>query len=110
MGQSWEPFSKGLTSAAVHDLVIQEKENHLVVGTHGRSIYVADISNIQKADANFLEKPLHFFEIKHVNHSKNWGNKRSSWVTPNIPSLELFFYNKTTSIYDLIIKKNRELF
>ena len=107
MGQSWEPFSKGLTSAAVHDLVIQEKENHLVVGTHGRSIYVADISNIQKADANFLKKPLHFFEIKHVNHSKNWGNKRSPWVTPNIPSLELFFYNKTTSIYDLIIKNKQ---
>ena len=107
MGQSWEPFSKGLTSAAVHDLVIQEKENHLVVGTHGRSIYVADISNIQKADANFLKKPIHFFEIKHINHSKNWGNKRSPWVTPNIPSLELFFYNKTTSIYDLIIKNKQ---
>ena len=46
MGKSWEPFSKGLTSAAVHDLVIQKKENHLVVGTHGRSIYIADLSLI----------------------------------------------------------------
>ena len=107
MGKSWEPFSKGLTSAAVHDLVIQKKENHLVVGTHGRSIYIADISKIQKADADFLKKPFHFFEINQVNHSKNWGNKRSPWVDPNIPSIELDFYSKTNSKYDLIIKNKQ---
>ena len=27
-GINWEPFSSGLTSAAVHDLVIQKDENH----------------------------------------------------------------------------------
>ena len=30
-GTNWEPFSSGLTSAAVHDLVIQKDENHLLV-------------------------------------------------------------------------------
>jgi photosystem II stability/assembly factor-like uncharacterized protein len=46
-GTNWEPFSSGLTSAAVHDLVIQKDENHLLVGTHGRSIYLTEIEKIQ---------------------------------------------------------------
>jgi hypothetical protein len=32
----------------VHDIVIQQRENELVVGTHGRSIYITKLKEIQK--------------------------------------------------------------
>ena len=47
-GTNWQAFSKGLSNAAVHDLVVQPEANDLVVGTHGRSIYRADISALQQ--------------------------------------------------------------
>ncbi|MEI2708035.1 MAG: hypothetical protein V9E96_03330 [Chitinophagaceae bacterium] len=45
-------------SVPVHDLVIQPRENELVVGTHGRSIYIASLTNVQKllTDNEYKEK------------------------------------------------------
>mgnify|MGYP001241228132 FL=1 len=50
-GETWEVFSKELPNVAVHDLVIQPQAKHLVLGTHGRSLYVADISLLQKLNS-----------------------------------------------------------
>lgn len=48
-GNNWFPWNKGLPfSVPVHDLAIQERENELVVATHGRSLYVAELNKIQK--------------------------------------------------------------
>jgi photosystem II stability/assembly factor-like uncharacterized protein len=35
-------------SIPVHDLVIQSRDNEIIVGTHGRSIYIAALDNVQK--------------------------------------------------------------
>lgn len=40
-GQSWAAVS-GLPVVAVHDLVIHPRENDLLIGTHGRGIWVVD--------------------------------------------------------------------
>ncbi|MEE3034413.1 MAG: glycosyl hydrolase [Bacteroidota bacterium] len=107
MGQNWEPFSKGLTNAAVHDLVIQKEERHLLVGTHGRSIYLADISKIQEADQNLLDKSFHFFPVKEIKYSENWGKKWSAWGKPNKPEAKFYFFNKSEKSYALTIKNNQ---
>ena len=39
LGSNWHPFSSNLPRVAIHDLVIHEGTNELVIGTHGRSIY-----------------------------------------------------------------------
>lgn len=46
-GISWGAFSKGLTSAAVHDIVVQPEAKDLLIETHGRSIYKTNISALQ---------------------------------------------------------------
>ncbi len=38
-----------LPSVPVHDIVIQKTANDIVVGTHGRGIYIASLDNIYKA-------------------------------------------------------------
>jgi photosystem II stability/assembly factor-like uncharacterized protein len=35
-------------SVPVHDIVIQQRENEIVIGTHGRSVYIAKLDNVQK--------------------------------------------------------------
>jgi photosystem II stability/assembly factor-like uncharacterized protein len=41
-GESWSKFTAGVPTVSVMDLAIQERENDLVLGTHGRSVYVID--------------------------------------------------------------------
>ena len=43
-GFTWALAHPDLPRVPVHDLVIQERENELVIGTHGRSIWVLDLN------------------------------------------------------------------
>ncbi|CAN5734062.1 hypothetical protein BH10BAC3_BH10BAC3_23980 [soil metagenome] len=43
-GADWNAWTKGLPlSVPIHDITIQERENEILLGTHGRSIYVAKL-------------------------------------------------------------------
>jgi photosystem II stability/assembly factor-like uncharacterized protein len=41
-GRDWAKFTAGVPTVSVMDMAIQERENDLVLGTHGRSLYVLD--------------------------------------------------------------------
>ena len=51
-GQTVVAMSDSLPTVPIHDLVIQKRENDLVVGTHGRSIYIASLKEIHAAYEN----------------------------------------------------------
>jgi hypothetical protein len=49
-GASFMMWNTGLPkSIPVHDIAIQERDNEIVLGTHGRSLYVANLDEVQKA-------------------------------------------------------------
>ncbi len=41
-GRDWTKWTEGVPTVSVMDMAIQERENDLVLGTHGRSAYVID--------------------------------------------------------------------
>ncbi|MEL6869367.1 MAG: glycosyl hydrolase [Pseudomonadota bacterium] len=41
-GQNWARFSENLPRVAVHDIVVHPTEHDLVIGTHGRGVYIID--------------------------------------------------------------------
>jgi photosystem II stability/assembly factor-like uncharacterized protein len=47
-GKNWISLCNGLPTTAVHDLVVHPRENELVIGTHGRSVYILDANDIKK--------------------------------------------------------------
>jgi photosystem II stability/assembly factor-like uncharacterized protein len=48
-GQTFVMWSAGLPrSVPIHDIAIHTRENEIVLGTHGRSIYVAKLDEVQK--------------------------------------------------------------
>jgi photosystem II stability/assembly factor-like uncharacterized protein len=102
-GTNWEPFSSGLTSAAVHDLIIQKDENHLLVGTHGRSIYLTEIEKIQGLSDEILKSSLYIYPLKSIRKLPSWGVKRNIWSEPNNPSLELTIFSSSKKDYQLSI-------
>ncbi len=57
-GISSMAWMSGLPRVAVHDIAIQERENEIVLGTHGRSIYIASLTEVQKlaTDKTYYEK------------------------------------------------------
>lgn len=58
-GNSFMAWQAGLpASVPVHDIAIQEKANEIVLGTHGRSLYIAKLEDVQglQKDKNWMQK------------------------------------------------------
>ncbi len=94
-GAFWHAFSNGLPNVAVHDIVIQEREKELLVGTHGRSIYKTSIAELQKFNS-IRSKSAHLFEVKSIRKSSRWGSSWSQWSTPNVPKVGLSLFSNST--------------
>ena len=70
---SWSAMSNGLPAVAVHDVEVQAREKELIVGTHGRSLYRADISLLQAAA---VENPgLTFVAPNDLRYSSRYGSR-----------------------------------
>jgi len=104
-GNKFFAFSSGLSNSPVHDLVIHPREKDLVVGTHGRSIYVAGVKHLQMLNEKILIKNLHLFKIDKLKFNPRWGSRGwgSNYLTPN---LELVFYSKFEEKTEIIIYKD----
>jgi hypothetical protein len=56
---------KNLPTAAVHDILIHPRENDIILGTHGRSIWIFDdVSFLQEISSDVLRKPAHLFAVR----------------------------------------------
>ncbi len=62
-GQSWSRHHLGnLPTVAVHDVLIHDQLNDLIVGTHGRAIWVFDDATpLQQWSSEIAEAPFHLF-------------------------------------------------
>lgn len=79
-GVKWSVLDTGLPSVAVHDLVVQEREEDLVIGTHGRSIYVADIAPLRfyaKVSEPIGIMPIDTIELRRGIGDRNWYAKNN---------------------------------
>ena len=90
-GTKWHPFNNGLPNVAVHDLVIQPTAKHLIVGTHGRSLYKANVTSLQD-----FENKETIFAIKNISKRGSWGSSWSKWLQPNTPEVTIPFYSNTS--------------
>ena len=91
-GQSWEAFSNGFPSVAIHDIAVQPEAKHLLLGTHGRSIYKAGIAPLQKMDASKLNQSIVLFDVEGMRYSGRWGNSFGAWYDAYEPSTTIAFY------------------
>ncbi|WP_339846751.1 glycosyl hydrolase [uncultured Dokdonia sp.] len=108
-GESYNAFAKAvsdkttapLPAVAVHDMKIQKKANHLLLGTHGRSIYRADLAPIQQVNTGANAQ---IFDIASVRSSGRWGNSWSSWSEPNEPNVAINYYTSNAGKFSMVIK------
>ena len=96
MGKSWNVFSEGLPNVAIHDIVVQPEANDLLLGTHGRSIYKANIEALQQMNSDLTAKPITIFEVSPVRHSSRWGSAWSPWSEAYAPNKTIQFFSSTS--------------
>ena len=92
-GKSYHAFLKDLPNAPVHDLVIHPREKDLVLGTHGRGIYIGNVSLVQQLDEELLAKELHAFSIDDITYSSRWGSKTWAWGEVIGGEIDVSFYS-----------------
>lgn len=88
-GKRWTRFMNGMPTVASQDLVIHPRDNDLVAGTHGRSIYIADdITPLQQLTPAVLAQPAHLFEQRVATLWENvsrGGQRGHSWFAGENP-------------------------
>jgi photosystem II stability/assembly factor-like uncharacterized protein len=79
-GKAWQQMKTGITTNPVHDLHIHPREQELIVGTHGRGIYIADISGLQALTPTVLAGDAHLAPIVPA-------VQQAAGLRPNVASL-----------------------
>ncbi|MFQ5537971.1 MAG: WD40/YVTN/BNR-like repeat-containing protein [Gemmatimonadota bacterium] len=64
-GRNWIRLDGGLPTVAVNDLVVHPRENDLVLGTHGRGVWILDqINAFQEMNEEVAAATLHLFSME----------------------------------------------
>ena len=88
-GQTWDRFMSNLPTVSVYDLKIHPRENDLIAGTHGRSIWIADdIGPLQQLSNQVLSSNAWLFEQKEATiweNTSRGGQRGHFWFAGENP-------------------------
>ncbi len=88
-GSHWVQLKGGLPVAQVRDMVVQKRENDLVLGTFGRGFYVLDdYSALREVSAQALAAEAELFPVRQTYQFDQFGYVEAAWgnfTTPNPP-------------------------
>ncbi|MFC3195207.1 WD40/YVTN/BNR-like repeat-containing protein [Marinicella sediminis] len=105
-GQDWQMLGNHLPTVPVHDLIVHPREQELVLGTHGRSVFVADVKPLQALTDDVRGSDLHVFAIDKIKASRSWNSKpfRWSYTDDRQDSLPIYFWSAQAGPVKLSIK------
>lgn len=88
-GESWTRLKNDLPTVPVDDLQIHPRDNDLIVGTHGRSIYImADVTPLERLTDDVLAEAGHVFPM-HTSvmwaQKGDWPFYGATYSAPNPP-------------------------
>ncbi|MEK7724409.1 MAG: hypothetical protein AAB336_08695 [Acidobacteriota bacterium] len=75
-GGSWTRIKLNLPTVPVDDILIHPRENDLILGTHGRAIWIMDdITPLEQLTDPVVNSNVHLFDIRQAIHWRTWNNK-----------------------------------
>lgn len=92
-----------LPRVAIHDIAIQQRENEIVLGTHGRSMYVGKLDLIQKYPT-IKDQPLVLFPLDTLVYMPDLGKKQAVYQEPNGYDVLIQFYTLDKDSTEFICK------
>ncbi len=103
-GRHWSELdAANLPTVPVHDLVIQPREDDLIVGTHGRAMYIFDdLTPIQQWSPQVAAEPAHLFPVRPALRFPvrftRYGLGDQEYKSPNPPYGALISYSLAEKI------------
>jgi photosystem II stability/assembly factor-like uncharacterized protein len=79
-GATWTAMTGGLPRVAVQDLVVEPRSGDLVVGTHGRSVFVAEAAPLRKVKDGLASDALRAYPVKPIKESLRRGYGENPWT------------------------------
>jgi photosystem II stability/assembly factor-like uncharacterized protein len=79
-GATWSRFMSGMPTVPVYDLKIHPRDHELIAATHGRGIWVADITPLQQMNATVLAADAHLFVPR---TAYQWGEEPTRMASGN---------------------------
>ena len=72
-GKNWKALKAGIPTANIRDMMIQERENDLVVATFGRGFYILDnYAPLRELSEELVSKEGHLFAVKDALMFNTW--------------------------------------
>jgi hypothetical protein len=111
-GKSWFSLKNDLPTVAVRDIAIHPRRNDLIIGTHGRGVWILDdISPLQEMTEEVLRAENHMFAIRpetqfyHRNSRESFGKPEFRGQNPSYGvSISVYFKEKPEEKPKLFIK------
>ncbi|MBW7934547.1 MAG: hypothetical protein H3C62_13275, partial [Gemmatimonadaceae bacterium] len=79
-GATWSRFMSGMPTVPVYDLKIHPRDHELIAATHGRGIWIADITPLQQMNATVLAADVHLFAPR---TAYQWGEAPTLMASGN---------------------------
>jgi hypothetical protein len=89
-GTNWQSFNQ-IPNVASYDMIIHPKANELVIGTHGRSVYVADLEPI-RAMLKAGEQSVSLSAPNNVRFRENWGERPYPYLSKQEPEIVISYF------------------
>jgi photosystem II stability/assembly factor-like uncharacterized protein len=96
-GASWSPYGGGLMNTPVHDLVIQERAEEMVIATHARSVWAISVKPVRGLTKEIRESDFHSFALNVPSGRDQWPYQRTaeySTLIPNPQSIRTELWSK----------------
>jgi photosystem II stability/assembly factor-like uncharacterized protein len=95
-GNSFMRMFTNLPPVAVHDLMIQPREHELVVGTHGRSIYITHIGELEQLNDSIQKKDLYVYDPGTIKLHPDYVQVNGNYIQVSVPDINLTWYTNKT--------------
>ena len=107
-GDTWTRFNNNLPTVAVHELAIHPTAGEIVAGTHGRSLWVLDVTALRQMSAETVDAEAHLYK---PNTAIQWRSRPGGgagtarkFVGQNPPQGAHIFYSLNGGARDVSLK------
>ena len=88
-GKLWRRMGRNLPMVPVEKFALSVKQRDLVVGTHGRGVWIANVGALEEMSDTLMNQRVHLFSIppalqyRYSDTYPSFGSK--TWMSPNPP-------------------------
>lgn len=106
-GESWAKINNNLPTVAVHEVAIHPTSGEIVVATHGRSLWILDVSALRQMTGTAVANAAHLYQPQGATRWRTLpgvGRTTRRFVGTNLPQGAPIYYSLTAPAENVSVK------